>query len=302
MNENDERWARVVWSYMVEPQDTAAYNLIETHGAAVALSMVLTENYVWADVDMDIAAGWRANYFRNPDAIHAHEKRYLLNTLSTDIDIVVPGDAEWPSRAMDKLGDRAPIILYTRGNKNLLRRNKLKAGMVGARAATGYGEHIAMEFAAHLVEHNYTIVSGAAFGIDAMSHRATLAAEGNTIAVLAGGVDRFYPSGNSDLLQKIVDSGLVVSELPPGSPPTKWRFLARNRIIAALSDVLVVVEAGYRSGSLNCAGEAKRMGTPVCAVPGPITSAASSGCHKLIREGAELVTTGDEVRWVIELN
>jgi DNA processing protein len=168
--------------------------------------------------------------------------------------------------------------------------------LVGARAATGYGEHVAMEASAGLVDRGFAIVSGAAYGIDGMAHRAALASSGTTVAVLAGGLDRFYPSGHEALLTRIVESGLVLSEVPPGTPPTKWRFLQRNRLIAALSCATVVLEAGWRSGSLNTAGHAAALGRPLGAVPGPVTSAASAGCHRLIREyDAVLVTTAAEM-------
>jgi DNA processing protein len=129
-----------------------------------------------------------------------------------------------------------------------------------------------------------------------MAHRAALASHGLTVAFLAGGVDRFYPNGHDALLTRIVDEGAVISELPCGQPPTKWRFLQRNRLIAAASQATVVVEAGWRSGSLNTAGHAAALGRPLGAVPGPVTSAASAGCHRLIRDyDATLVTNPDEM-------
>ncbi len=128
-----------------------------------------------------------------------------------------------------------------------------------------------------------------------MRNSIALASSGHTVAYLAGGVDRFYPSGHDALLSRIVEMGAVVSELPCGSAPTKWRFLMRNRLIAASTRATLVVEAGWRSGSLNVAGHAVAMGRSVGAVPGPVTSAASAGCHRLIRDGAAiLVTNTDE--------
>nr|WP_328796622.1 DNA-processing protein DprA [Marisediminicola senii] len=153
-----------------------------------------------------------------------------------------------------------------------------------------------MDASAGLVDRGYCIVSGAAFGIDGMAHRAALASSGVTVAILAGGVDRFYPSGHEAMLSRIVQTGAVISELPCGAPPTKWRFLHRNRLIAAASLATVVLEAGWRSGSLNTAGHAATIGRPLGAVPGPITSAASAGCHRLIRESAAVcVTNPDEM-------
>lgn len=172
--------------------------------------------------------------------------------------------------------------------------------LVGARAATGYGEHVTMEASAGLVDRGFAIVSGAAYGIDGMAHRAALASRGRTIAFLAGGVDRFYPSGHDALLNRIVEHGVVASELPCGSAPTRWRFLQRNRLIAAASQATVVLEAGWRSGALNTAHHANDAGHPVGAVPGPVTSAASAGCHRLIRDGeAVLVTSVDDMAQLV---
>lgn len=129
-----------------------------------------------------------------------------------------------------------------------------------------------------------------------MAHRAALASAGLTVAFLAGGVDRFYPSGHDALLTRISQVGTVVSELPLGSPPRKWRFLQRNRLIAAVTSGTIVIEAGHRSGSLNTAGHAAALGRPLGAVPGPVTSPASAGCHRLLREfDAVCVTSADEV-------
>jgi DNA processing protein len=196
---------------------------------------------------------------------------------------VVPGDAGWPA-AVDELGVHAPIGLWVRGDPGALPNSTPSIALVGARAATGYGEHVAMESSAGLVDRGFTIVSGGAYGIDGMAHRAALASDGTTVAFLAGGVDRFYPLGHEALLSRIAETGAVVSELPCGAAPTKWRFLQRNRLIAAASDATVVLEAGLRSGSLNTAGHAAALGRPLGAVPGPVTSPASAGCHRLLRE------------------
>ncbi len=156
---------------------------------------------------------------------------------------------------------------------------------------------------ASLAATGITIVSGAAYGIDGAAHRAALAAGGTTFALLAGGVDRPYPVGHSDLIGRIVSTGAVVSEAPCGTAPTKWRFLQRNRLIAALSDATVVVEAGWRSGSLNTAAHAASLGRPLGAVPGPITSAASTGCHRLLREfDARCITSADDARELLALD
>ena len=156
---------------------------------------------------------------------------------------------------------------------------------------------MAIDLAAELSASGIVVVSGAAYGIDGAAHRAALAAGGTTIALLAGGVDRPYPAGHDDLIARISAAGAVIGEVPPGSAPTKWRFLQRNRLIAALADATVVVEAGWRSGSLNTAGHAVTMGRPLGAVPGPVTSAASAGSHRLLREfGAMCITNAEDVR------
>ncbi|MBX3099512.1 MAG: DNA-processing protein DprA [Salinibacterium sp.] len=218
------------------------------------------------------------------------------------ITLTIPGDSDWPT-GLDDLGVAAPLILFQKGDPGLLAQTITdKIAVVGARAATGYGEHVTMETTAGLVDRGYTIVSGAAYGIDGMAHRAALAAGGNTVAILAGGVDRYYPSGHDALLQRIAEKGAVVSELPPGHPPTKWRFLQRNRIIAATTAVTVVVEAGWRSGSLNTAGHAIALGRTVAAFPGPVTSAASAGAHRLIRDmAAKLVTGADDISQLLNV-
>ena len=169
------------------------------------------------------------------------------------------------------------------------------AAVVGARSATAYGEMVSTEMAAGLGEQRFTIISGAAFGIDAAAHRGALATGATTIAVLAGGVERPYPSSHAALIARIVEVGAVISEVAPGSAPTKTRFLQRNRLIATMARGTVVVEAGLRSGSLNTARTAAEHGRVVVAVPGPVTSMMSAGCHDAIRSGmAQLVTDAAE--------
>jgi DNA processing protein len=173
----------------------------------------------------------------------------------------------------------------------------LAVSIVGSRSATSYGGAVAGDIAAHIAEHGRaTVVSGAAFGVDQAAHRGALAVSGTTIAVLACGVDRAYPSAHRGLLQYIAETGLVVSEVPLGASPTRVRFLARNRLIAALSSGTVVVEAAARSGALNTANWAERLSRRLMGVPGPVTVAQSQGVHELIRSrGATLVTGGPDV-------
>lgn len=169
------------------------------------------------------------------------------------------------------------------------------AAVVGTRASTAYGDHIAADFAAGLADRDVAVVSGGAYGIDGAAHRSALAADGVTAAVLAGGIDVLYPAGHSALLHRVSTSGLLISEYPPGVRPTRHRFLTRNRLVAALTGATVVVEAGIRSGAASTAGWARSLGRVVCAVPGPVTSSASAGCHTLLRNGAELVSRAEEI-------
>lgn len=209
------------------------------------------------------------------------------------IRFLCPGDEEWPP-GLDDL-PVPPLGLWIRGSPlgSLADRS---VALVGSRACTAYGDAVAAELAAVVAERGWTVVSGAAYGIDAAAHRGALAVGGPTVAVLACGVDVAYPRGHDRLLQRIVDTGAVVSELPPGSHPTKTRFLERNRVIAALSRATVVVEAAVRSGALNTAAHAVELSRHVMAVPGPVTSAASAGCHRLVRDRmAELVASGEQV-------
>jgi DNA processing protein len=212
------------------------------------------------------------------------------------VGLVIPGDEHWPA-ALGDLGAHGPICLWVRGDTSALSRLEPSVALVGARAATSYGEHVTSELAAELAGSGIPIISGAAYGIDGVAHRAALAVGGQTVALLAGGADRPYPAGHAQLIERISTHGVVVSEVPCGAAPTRWRFLQRNRIIAALSTATVVVEAGWRSGSLNTAGHAAQLGRALGAVPGPITSAASAGTHRLLREyAATCVTSADDVR------
>lgn len=218
--------------------------------------------------------------------------------------LLTADDPEWPFLAFtsfrgvdqrDRPAGFAPLALWVVGEESLADVAERACSIVGTRAATSYGEHQAADLAAGLAERDVAIVSGGAFGIDGVAHRATLGAQGLTVAVLAGGVDVPYPAAHSAMLRRIGEQGLLVSEYPPGIRPARHRFLTRNRLVAALSGATVVVEAGLRSGAANTAAWANALGRPVCALPGPVTSSASAGCHVLIRAGAYLVTRVDEV-------
>ncbi len=190
---------------------------------------------------------------------------------------------------------RRPERLWARGNLDLLSNLVNGVAIVGARASTAYGDHHAARFASHLAgEQRRTVISGAAYGIDAAAHRAALAADGATIAVLACGVDVPYPRSHADLLRRIGNVGLILSAYPPGSPPNRQRFLDRNGLIAVLATDVVVIEAGMRSGSITTAHQAASQGRRVWAMPGPVTSATSAGCHHLIRTRVARIITEPE--------
>ncbi len=291
-----ERSARARWSAIAEPGDADAGRLIATLGPVEALGWLEAEATAGlADATLaDAVDRWRPRIRQVDTPLH------LRQAARFGARLVIPGDAEWPT-GLDDLGVHAPAALWVRGDAGLLGRLDRSIAIVGARAATGYGEHVTVEVTSGLVDRGFAIVSGAAFGIDGAAHRAALASGGATVAFLAGGVDRFYPSAHETLLTRIVDRGAVVSEVPCGTAPTKWRFLQRNRLIAAASRATVVVEAGWRSGSLNTAGHAAQLGRPLGAVPGPVTSSASAGCHRLIREyDAVCVTTAQEMAELVD--
>jgi DNA processing protein len=206
--------------------------------------------------------------------------------------LLIPEDDEWPRWPFVALGGAAaqrcggePLALWVRGPHDLAEATDKAVAVVGSRAASGYGEHVAGEFAYGLAEAGVTVVSGAAYGIDGAAHRGALGAGGLTVAVLACGVDFAYPAGHQGLLGKIAREGLIVSEYAPGVSPARHRFLMRNRLIAALGGGTVVVEAGRRSGAKNTAAITLALGRPLMVVPGPVTSASSVGCHELLRDG-----------------
>ncbi|WP_309129145.1 DNA-processing protein DprA [Microbacterium sp.] len=286
--------ARAAWTVLVEPGDGVAGTLIAAYGPVEALELAMSDSSLLPDIGdakamSEARARWRprADPRAVADALHGCREvggRMLL-----------PGDPDWPI-ALDDLGPHAPIALWVRGGAEALTADR-SVSIVGARAATPYGETAAAELAGDLAADGTVVVSGGAYGIDGAAHRAALGAGGQTVAFLAGGVDRAYPIGHQQLFDRIRGNGAVLSEVPCGAAPTKWRFLQRNRLIAAAGLATVVVEAGWRSGSLNTAGHASSLGRPLGAVPGPISSAASAGCHRLLREyDAICVTNAEEVR------
>lgn len=300
MSEADggERRARVALSFLADPGDQVLGAALRTMTAAEVLAATTgTDGFGDAMLAPSVPEPamsramrrWRTRLSLVPSVAR------LAAWQDSGLRLVCPGDAEWPTQ-LDDLGDARPLVLWLRGTVDLRFACVSSVSVVGARAATGYGMHVGLQMAAGLAERGLTVISGGAFGIDASAHRGALAADGVTAAVLAGGVSYGYPRGHADLFAAIAAQGLVVSECPPDQAPTRPGFLIRNRLIAALGRGTVVVEAALRSGALNTARHARELCRPVMAVPGPVTSEQSAGCHELIREyGAMCVTTARDV-------
>lgn len=302
-----ERTARITWSLIAEPSDAIAFAVCSVLGHTAALELVRRGE---AGALLRELGGELPTQSADPERgtpgarIQRAVERWAARLGGLDVDevredarrrgirVLTPGDGEWPE-LLEDLQETVPHCLWVQGSGNLgALIGPRTVALVGSRASTPYGEDTAAMLASAFVAGGGTVVSGGAYGIDAAAHRGALAADGGaTLAVLAGGLDRLYPRGNTQLLETIRARHVLVSEAPPGTAPTRWRFLARNRLIAALSHATVVVEASWRSGALSTARLADQLSRPVGAVPGPVTSAASAGSHRLIRErGAVLVT------------
>lgn len=317
------RVARAALTRLMEPSDLPGLALIRALGPEEALAFIAGKDTSNPRVERHVTellseAGtqqwtglaealgrWR------PRLADVAPERDLATVARLGGGLLVPEDESWP-RAVDDLELAAPIALWCRGSMARIPEQRRCIAVVGSRDNTGYGANVSVEIAGSLVQRGYTVISGGAYGIDAHAHRGALGAamatagllggRGQapagadaggppTLAVMAGGVDRFYPTGNEDLLRSIADSGLIVAEVPPGTNPTRYRFLQRNRLIAALCGVTVVVEARWRSGALNTAHHAETLSRPVGAVPGSVYSANSAGCHRLLREGSAVCVT-----------
>lgn len=284
----DDRGARLALSCVVEPGDLRLAELLRRY----------QPEEIWASLASEGPPGaWRARA-RALD-LAGVERRGNACGLS----FLVPGDPDWP-RQVDDLAvsarvqewGGAPLGLWVRGEAPLSVACHRSVAVVGSRASTAYGERVAAELAAGMSTVGFTVVSGAAYGIDAAAHRGSLAVSGVSVAVLAGGLDEPYPRAHASLLDQLAAVGAVVSEVPPGEHPTRRRFLVRNRLIAALSSGTIVVEASLRSGARNTVSWATALARPVMAVPGPVGNATSVTPHRLIREGeATLVTCAEDV-------
>jgi len=301
----NERTARAALSRLMEPQDAAGLALVRAVGAEDALRIAtgqlkpgpsLEQEITGLLADAGAGGGWLGLGMalkrwapRVPDLAPARD---LATMQRLGGRLLIPSDQLWSAQLAD-LGLQEPLCLWWRGVEQELPPPTKAVALVGSRDSTSYGSSVTADLAYALAQRGFTIVSGGAYGIDAHAHRAALAGATGlpTIAVMAGGVDRFYPSGNEDLLRTVANQGAVLAEVPPGSAPTRYRFLQRNRIIAALAGATVVVEARWRSGALNTAHHAETLGRAVGAVPGSVHSANSAGCHRLLREGGAVCVT-----------
>lgn len=289
--DDGERFARVALSHIGEPGDVRLLEMVRRVGAEAVYAAVREVHRNPRRVDRALS-GVAARV----DGVEP--ARRLELAMRQGARFVVPGDDEWPA-ALDDLADlpplhrrgEVPVGLWVRGPLRLDQVSRSVA-IVGSRAATTYGGRAAHDIATEVGAAGLCVVSGAAFGVDQAAHRGALATGGATIAVLASGVDKAYPAAHAALLDLIADHGAIVSEAAPGNAPTRIRFLARNRLIAALCQGTVVVEAALRSGALNTASWAESVGRVVMGVPGPVTSGLSQGVHELIRSRAALLVTG----------
>jgi len=285
-----ERRARAWLSRAVEPGEARIHDYVQEVGAVAAAAALGSGR---APGPVQALAGARYD----EDRVTAD----LAAAASVGARIVVPGDQQWPAEALHAMtvatamgveGIAPPLALWVRGAGDLAALTRRAVAIVGARAATSYGNEQAAQLGFGVAERGWTVVSGGAFGIDAAAHRGALSAGAPTVAVLAGGIDRSYPAAHAALFERIAKDGLLVSEWPPGCAPYRHRFLIRNRLIAALSAGCVVVEASARSGARHTAGRARQLGRPVMAVPGPVTSAMSVGTHALLRDTETRLVTG----------
>ncbi|MGW0914866.1 DNA-processing protein DprA [Streptomyces sp. NPDC002784] len=285
---DEELYDRVFLARVLEPGDETAGRWLRERGTREVARRLREKGARPEGVSERRWAGLLAR------AERADPERDLAVARDAGVRFVRPGGTEWPGQ-LDDLGDARPVGLWVRGVASLRMWALRSVAVVGARACTEYGSHMAAVLGGGLAERGWVVVSGGAYGIDGAAHRGALAAGGATVAVLACGVDRPYPRGHTQLINRIAEQGLVIGELPPGDHPTPSRFIVRNRVIAALTRGTVVVEAAHRSGSLATARAAQRLGRHTMGVPGPATSGLSAGVHELLRGDAVLVTDAAEV-------
>lgn len=299
----DERVARLLLGRVVEPGDAVLARLLDATDAVAVVAALRAG--VLPDL---LAEAVREGAARGPACAALARRQPVLTSrldrADPDDDLrrgaavgahfVTPGEFGWPTQ-LDDLGAERPIGLWIRGRLDLRPAAIRSVGVVGSRHCSAYGQDVAGTLAGDLAAAGWLVVSGAAYGIDAAAHRGALAIGGPTAAVLACGVDMCYPRGNRALLDAIGDNGAIIAELPPGTSPNRFRFVERNRLIAALTKGTVIVEAALRSGSLITARRAEALNRHVMGVPGSVFGGFADGVHQLIRDGATLVTDAAEI-------
>ncbi len=301
LNKLSSRHALAAWSGIAEPGDTRIGALVERKGPVGALSWAASA-FVEPNVEETAGPPWRLVHERIRLRLENLDLERELKALSSLGGVLITkGDADWPA-ALDALGSAAPFALWVLGR--LPSPEQDCVSLVGARASTAYGNAVTTNMAFELARVGVCVVSGGAYGIDSAAHRGALKGrpagpitdQASTLAVLCGGLGNLYPAGNTSLFNQIVSSGGgLVAEMPPSYRPARWRFLERNRVIAALSVVTVVAEAGLRSGAVASANRAVELGREVGAIPGPVTSATSAGANQLLKDGAHVVTEASDI-------
>ena len=284
-----DRVARIALTLLAEPGNRAIWSLVQSNGAPATLERLLSGDM--PDTAVTATVLTRASE-SSPQRL---ADAFLRRVERLGFRLVVPSDEEWPDQVEDLAAletgasersgqDTRPLLcLWVRGSRPLDETLRRSVPVTGARAATPYGLEVTTGIAYGLAAHDWTVVSGGAFGIDAAAHRAALAAGGRTIAVLACGLDRPYPAGNTALFEQIAETGLLVSAWPPGAEPLRQRFLTRNWLTAAATAGTVLTEASSRSGATHLVHAALSLNRAAMVVPGPVTSVMSAGCHDLLR-------------------
>lgn len=285
----NERAALIALAHIVEPGDPSVGRLVSRSGAQATIRHI-------DDGTTSLRHGAALR-----QRLHQLDiDRECVRAEALGISLLVRGDAHWPNGLID-LGDSEPFALWVRGELSRVASLERSISVVGARASTGYGELVCRTWIPDFIDAGLAIVSGGAFGIDAAAHRIALELEATTVSVLACGADLAYPLSHTSLLDRVAACGLVISEVPLGEQVRRQRFLTRNRLIAAMSRLTLVVEAALRSGAKSTAHAAAALNRPVMAVPGPVTSAMSAGCHVLIADAvATIARSARDVLAMIE--
>lgn len=284
-----EARARLILFSIIQPADTFWIYEINQRGGLSVYHRIISGNY----------------YLKQQEILKLQQQITHIQVKDLELEIskaggvfITPEDNDWPISLADLA--TPPIGLVIAGDRSVLLKLDKSISIVGSRRPTNYGLQLSYSLASQASLAQLVVVSGGAYGIDTASHQGALSVGGLSIAVLAGGINRLYPLENQKLFKDITKSGLLISEVMPNTESKPYRFLIRNRLIAALSRSTVVVEAKFISGSIRTARDAAEIFRPVFAIPGPVTSPLSEGCHRLIAERvADIATSLDEILEVI---